>query len=291
MTAALTQCHSIGGIFAVAVERLAEAGVAEPRMDARLLIGHALGGGPEIVLGFAERMVSRAEVRRIEALVGERVRRRPMAQILGRREFWSLPFIVSEDTLDPRPDSECLIAAVLARVADRTQPLRILDFGTGTGCLLLSLLHELPAATGTGVDISPAAAAVAARNAAVLGLEARAKFVTGNWGAGIAERFDVIVANPPYIPDFELAALEPEVSRFEPRIALGGGPDGLAAYRALAPDMARLLARGGMAVIEIGAGQADPLTGIMARAGLLHEAAVGDLAGRERALVFRAPGA
>ena len=287
MTVALSQRDSIGGIFAAAVERLCEAGVAAPRMDARLLIGHALGGGSEIVLGFPERMLGPAEVRRIAALVAERVRRRPLAQILGRREFWSLPFIVSEDTLDPRPDSECLIGAVLARIADRTLPLRILDFGTGTGCLLLSLLHELPAASGTGVDISPAAAAVAARNAAILGLAPRANFVTGNWGAGIAGRFDVIVANPPYIPDFEFAELDPEVSVFEPRTALSGGPDGLAAYRALAPDMVRLLARGGTAVVEIGAGQADSLTGIMAGVGLMREAAIGDLAGRERALVFR----
>ena len=288
MTVVLSQHHSIGGIFTAAVARLAEAGVAEPRMDARLLIGHALGGGPEIVLGFPERMLGPAEVRRIAALVAERVRRRPMAQILGRREFWSLPFIVSEDTLDPRPDSECLIGAVLTRIADHTLPLRILDFGTGTGCLLLSLLHEFPAASGVGVDISPAAVAVAARNAAILGLAPRAMFVSGNWGAGIAGHFDVVVANPPYIPDFELAALEPEISLFEPSTALSGGPDGLAAYRALAPDMARLLARGGMAVIEIGAGQADSLAGIMAEAGLMREAAIGDLAGRERALVFRA---
>lgn len=286
MTVALSGRHSIGSIFAAAVERLAEAGVAEPRMDARLLIGHALGGGPEIVLGFPERAPDPAEARRIAELVAERVRRRPLAQILGRREFWSLPFTVSENTLDPRPDSECLTAAVLARAADRMRPLRILDFGTGTGCLLLSLLHELPAASGVGVDISPAAVAVAARNAVALRLARRAKFVTGNWGAGIAGHFDVIVANPPYIPDSELAALEPEVSQFEPRTALSGGPDGLAAYRALAPDMARLLARGAMAVVEIGAGQADPVTGIMVRAGLLREATVGDLAGRERALIF-----
>ena len=228
-----------------------------------------------------------SEARRIAALVAERARRRPIAQILGRREFWSLPFIVTEDTLDPRSDSECLIGAVLARIMDRRLPLRILDFGTGTGCLLLSLLHELPGACGTGVDVSPAAAAVAARNAAMLGLAQRTTVVTGNWGAGIAGRFDVIVANPPYIPDFELAALEPEVSLFEPRTALNGGPDGMAAYRALAPDMGRLLADGGIAVVEIGAGQADAVTGIMAGAGLVHEAAVGDLAGRERALVFR----
>lgn len=287
MTVALSQRDSIGEIFVAAVERLTEAGVAEPRLDARLLIGHALGGGPEIVLGFPERTVGPSEARRIAALVAERARRRPIAQILGRREFWSLPFIVTEDTLDPRSDSECLIGAVLARIMDRRLPLRILDFGTGTGCLLLSLLHELPGACGTGVDVSPAAAAVAARNAAMLGLAQRTTVVTGNWGAGIAGRFDVIVANPPYIPDFELAALEPEVSLFEPRTALNGGPDGMAAYRALAPDMGRLLADGGIAVVEIGAGQADAVTGIMAGAGLVHEAAVGDLAGRERALVFR----
>lgn len=280
---------TVGEIFAAAVQRLSEAGVAEPRRDARLLIGHVLGGGPEIALGFPERAVGPAEARRIAALISLRAGRRPMAQILGRREFWSLPFLVTGDTLDPRPDSECLIEAALARIGDRKALLRILDLGTGTGCLLLSLLHELPNATGVGVDISPAACSVAARNAAALGLAGRADIVTGDWGRGISGRFDVIVANPPYIPENELAGLEPEVSAFEPDAALSGGADGLSAFRALAPDLARLLARVGLVVIEIGSGQADSVATVMGGRGLACEAVIRDLAARERGLVLRRP--
>lgn len=278
---------TIAETFAAAVERLAIAGVAEPRLDARLLIGHALGAAPEIVLGFPERRLEPGQARRIAGLVARRAERRPMAQILGRREFWSLNFAVTEDTLDPRPDSECVIEAVLDRIVDRRAPHRILDFGTGTGCLLLALLHELPNATGIGVDISPAACAVAARNAASLGLAGRADFAVADWGSGVRGRFDAIVANPPYVPEAALARLEPEVSVFEPRLALDGGPGGLAAYRQLAPDLARLLAPDGVAVVEIGCGQAAPVTGLMCGLGLRREAVIADLAGRERAAVFR----
>ncbi len=281
--------ETVAGTFAAAVERLAGAGVAEPRRDARLLISHALGVEPEVVLGFPERMLDSAQARRIARLVALRAERRPMAQILGQREFWSLNFIVTEDTLDPRPDSECVIEAALARIAVRRAAHRILDFGTGTGCLLLALLHELPNATGIGVDISLAACAVAARNAASLGLARRADFAVADWGSAIRGRFDVIVANPPYIPEAELARLEPEVSLFEPRLALDGGPGGVAAYRRFAPDLARLLAPDGLAVVEFGAGQAAPVTELMCNPGLRREAVIADLAGRERAAVFRRP--
>lgn len=278
---------TIGSATMAAATRLAQAGVAEPRRDARLLVAHALSVGMEIVLGFPERRLTDEEALRLETIVVLRAQRRPMAQILGRREFWSLSFEVTADTLDPRPDSECLVETVLAHVPDRDAPLRILDLGTGTGCLLLAILSELPRATGLGVDIKPAACAVAARNAAALGLEARANFAVGNWAQNLTPGFDLIVTNPPYIPDAELDGLEPEVARFEPRTALCGGADGLDAYRALAPEIARLLASRGRAVIEIGAGQAGPVEGILSTAGLVCLGKGFDLAKRERCLVVR----
>jgi release factor glutamine methyltransferase len=210
-----------------------------------------------------------------------------MAQILGQREFWSLPFRVTPDTLDPRPDSEALVQAVLSRVADRQAELRLVDFGTGTGCLLLSLLHELPNASGIGVDLSPAALAVARHNARALGLAGRARFLEADWDASLAGSFDIVVSNPPYIASEEIAALQPEVSRFEPRLALDGGPDGLTAYRRLLPAAARLLRAGGLAAFEIGFGQADSVTAIGRAAALRHLATELDLGSVPRVVLFQ----
>src|SRR5262249_19635503 len=162
----------------------------------------------------------------------------------------------SADTLDPRPDSETLIEAALSALGDRERAYRVLDFGTGTGCLLLALLSELQSALGIGIDISGFALKVARRNAAVLGFGARVQFVRGKWGDAITSQWDVILANPPYIASDDIDRLGPEVARFEPRLALDGGVDGLAAYRALAPAITRLLAPTGIAAVEVGAGQA-----------------------------------
>jgi release factor glutamine methyltransferase len=290
MTAAAKRSEPAQTVAAAVAEisgRLAAAGITDARREARLLVSHALGAGPELVVGRPERLLTADESDRIEALAALRAARRPMAQVLGRREFWSLSFEVTPATLDPRPDSECVVEAALSLVADRAAPLRIFDFGTGTGCLLLALLHELPAATGLGIDISPEACAVAKRNAAALGLAGRATFATGDWGRGIVGAFDLIVANPPYIPAAELAGLEPEVANFEPRSALDGGADGLDAYRALVTDLARLLTPSGHAVVEFGAGQGDAVAAVFRAQGLECTARVRDLAGRERALVLR----
>ena len=210
-----------------------------------------------------------------------------MAHILGRREFWSLAFKVTADTLDPRPDSETLVQAVLDQVPDRSAALRLADFGTGTGCLLLALLHELPNATGVGVDVSAAALAVAAENADALGLAQRASFHRGNWDDGIDPGFDIVLSNPPYIPSGDIAGLQPEVASFEPRLALDGGSDGLDAYRRLGPAAMRLLVPGGLAAFEIGLGQGDSVRRIMAAAGLRHIATARDLGAVERCVLFR----
>lgn len=278
---------TVAGAMTDAARRLAAAGIPEPRFEARILIGHALGVGMETVIGHPERELSPGEIERIAALLAARCARRPLAQLTGRREFWSLAFEVSEDTLDPRADSECLIEAALARIPERNAALQILDLGTGTGCLLLALLNELPNARGTGTDISMPALAVARRNAAALSLAARTSFLEGEWGRGLEGPFDVILANPPYVPGPDLPGLQPEVALFEPRLALDGGADGLDCYRALAPDLARLLAPGGFAVIEIGDGQRETVVAILENAGLGVPAVARDLGGRERGLVAR----
>lgn len=270
-----------------AAQRLAEAGIAGALREARLLL-QAAGDIPVATqVAFPERAIEPAALERFRALVARRARREPMAHVLGRREFWSLSFKVTADTLDPRPDSETLVQAVLDQTPDRSAPLRLLDFGTGTGCLLLALLHELPNATGIGVDASSAALAVARENADALGLAARASLHRGDWDHGIAPAFDVIVSNPPYIPGGEIAGLQPEVASFEPRLALDGGPDGLAAYRRLAPAAGRLLATGGLAAFEVGLGQSDSVIGIGKAAGLRHIATASDLGGVQRCLLFR----
>lgn len=268
-----------------AAAELAAAGVAEARRDARLLLAAALGTDAAGLLARDDRPVEPETVARFAASVKRRAAREPVSRILGMREFWSLRLIVTPATLDPRPDSETLVEAALDAVPDRTAPLRVLDLGTGTGCLLLALLSELPRATGIGIDRDPAAVSAAAANAAGLGLAYRARFAVGDWAAGLAGPFDLIVSNPPYIADAEIATLAPEVARYEPRAALSGGPDGLAAYRQLAPQIARLLAPHGRAVLEFGAGQNQAVGEILSAAGLEIDGYRRDLSGILRCVV------
>jgi len=277
---------TVRAALADATARLLAAGISDARREARLLTASALGWDAARVLGFPEVGLSRVECECLEALIARRSAREPISRILGYREFWSLRFLLSAETLDPRPDSETLIEAALAALTDIRRPHRILDFGTGSGCLLLTLLSELPNATGTGIDLSEGALETARRNAAALGLVGRARFACGYWGEGVSGQWDVILANPPYIAADEIDRLAPEVARFEPRRALDGGPDGLAAYRALAPAIVRLLAPAGIAVVETGAGQAQKVSGIMAGAGLALRAVRHDLSGVDRCLVL-----
>jgi release factor glutamine methyltransferase len=264
--------------------KLAAAGIEDPRREARYLICHALAVGAEAPVVEPDRVLQPAERARLDALLARRAEREPLSKIVGVREFWSLPFQVTAATLDPRPDSETVIEAALAAITDRAAPRRILDFGTGSGCLLLALLSELCAASGVGIDISAAALTIAARNAAALGLSERACFVQSDWGYGIAGWFDLIVANPPYVPAAEIAALAPEVAHHEPRAALDGGSDGMDAYRALAPHVERLLAPAGIAIFEIGARQADGVSQILHGSGLAVHSYTYDIAGRVRCL-------
>ncbi len=276
---------NLGDALERAAVRLQGAGVDSPRRDARILLAAAIGAGPQAVIGYPERALAPSQTARFEAMVARRAAREPVSRILGRREFWGMTFQVTPQTLDPRPESETLVEAVLARIGDRRAPLRILDLGTGTGCLLLALLSELPRASGLGVDLSGAALATARNNARSLGLAQRARFSQGNWADGLIGPWQVIVSNPPYIMEDVLADLAPEVACYDPRLALSGGVDGLAAYRSLIPQAARLLGPNGTLALEVGAGQAEDVERLLNAAGLTTRGRVTDLLSIERCLL------
>lgn len=248
---------SCGEALRHASVRLRQARIESARLDARVLLGYVLGIDGMTLFVHPERPIAADEMTRFEAILRRRERREPVSHIIGQREFWSLPFHVTANTLDPRPDTETLVETILDAVPERNAPLRLLDFGTGSGCILLALLSELPNAQGLGIDISQAALAVARGNAEALGLAERVEFQEGNWGQGLEGYFDIIVSNPPYIPENDIDGLEPEVSHYEPRTALNGGADGLDCYRILIPDCWRLLADKGRLAFEVGQGQAQ----------------------------------
>jgi release factor glutamine methyltransferase len=280
---------TIDAALAAAAAALRAAGVDAPRRDTRLLLARVVGDAEATPFAGGDRVLDRRQAAAFAALVRRRGAREPLSHVLGRREFWSLDFSVGPAALDPRPDSECLVETALALMPDRDAALRVLDLGSGSGCLLLAVLSERPRARGVGVDAAPAALALARRNARALGLSSRARFVRGDWGRRLRAPFDLVLCNPPYVRTGDIAALEPEVARYEPRQALDGGPDGLDAYRRMLPDLARL-ARDGAGVVEIGEGQADAVSAIAAEAGLATVARRHDLAGRVRCLVFAAVG-
>lgn len=255
----MTLAVTVGEALRHGAALLAAAGVDSPQLDARLLLGHAAGLSREALLRDPGLVVDPMPY---HALLARRAAREPVALILGRQEFWSLEFEVSAATLIPRADSEAVIEAALAALPDRGRVRSILDLGTGTGCLLLATLTEFPAAWGVGVDRAAEAVRLAARNAGALGLAARAAFLCGDWDGALSARFDLVLSNPPYIPGGDIAGLMPEVARHEPGGALDGGADGLDAYRSILAALPRLLAPGGVAVLEIGFGQADDVAAL-----------------------------
>ncbi|GAB2179298.1 peptide chain release factor N(5)-glutamine methyltransferase [Dongia sp. agr-C8] len=277
---------TVGEALAQAVIRLGAVGIDRPQAEARILLEVAGGRGRGQIIAFPEHALTSAQCDAFDALVARRCAREPISRILGSREFWSLRFAVGPATLDPRPDSETLVEAVLGRIPDRNVEISLVDLGTGTGCLLLALLSELPRAKGLGIDISADACDIAAANAATLGLDARADFRTGDWLRGISAQFDVILSNPPYIESTAINGLEPEVAKFDPHRALDGGVDGLSAYRALLPQATAHLNPGGFLVLEIGAGQGKAVSDLAEHAGLTAAGSVNDLAGIERCLLF-----
>jgi len=278
---------TVGDTVRELARRFASAGIESAGLDAALLVGHALGLDRTRLLVARERRLEPREAAAVAALADRRSRHEPIAYLVGAHEFWSLPLGVDRSTLIPRPESETLIEAALEHLPRRDQALRILDLGTGSGCLLLALLSERPRAHGVGVDISVEACRQAQANAQALGLATRAAFVVGDWAAALAARFDLIVANPPYLALSESARLAPEVLRYEPPRALFAGADGLAAYRALGPALAHRLKDAGLAVIEHGAGQGRKVVQILEKFGLRRVEARVDLGRRERCLVLQ----
>ena len=268
-----------------ATERLRAVGVESPRREARLLLAHSLGIRPEAFVSGNIPCPNAQAWGRFETALERRASREPLAYILGRREFWSLDFEVGPGVLIPRPESEIMVEQALKRFPIRDAPLRVMDLGTGSGCLLLAFLSERPKADGVGVDISSEALAIAKRNAENLGLDSRTRFLRGDWMSALSGNWDVIFVNPPYIVEGELAGLDPEVSRYEPRAALDGGPDGLCAYRRIAAALLPRLGPQGRVFLEVGQGQASDVESLLAEKGLSVEGTVFDLASIPRCLV------
>ncbi len=266
-------------------EALTGAGLDSPALDARVLLCGALGidhaalvRDPDVPLGAAAACLM--------AFAERRLRREPVSRILGRREFFGETYLVDPAVLDPRPDTETLVEAVLAALAPRRhETLRLLDLGTGSGAILGALLGELPRAIGFGVDLSPAACAIACQNLNALGFSERAFILAGNWMEPIAGRFDVIVSNPPYVRSGEIAGLDPEVRLHDPHVALDGGQDGLEAYLAIASGMALHLASDGILGVEFGAGQLASVEAILRSCGLIPFGSRRDLAAHDRAIL------
>lgn len=263
----------------------AAASLAEPGADAALLLEEATGLSRVALLSGGERPLGEAAAAGLARLAARRLDREPVHRILGRRAFWTFDLTVTPAVLDPRPDTETLVEAALDLAAPG--PVRILDLGTGSGAVLCALLREWPRAIGIGVDRSVEACRVARSNVEACGLGARALVVAGDWGSGLAGPFDVIVSNPPYIRSDAIPGLDPEVRDYDPALALDGGPDGLAAYRAIAPVAARLLGLGGLLALEVGWTQAADVADLLVQVGFEDVRRRRDLGGHERVVSGR----
>ena len=269
-----------------AKEALQQAELSSPWHEARLLLRKALGVSQAALIAYPEEKVSLEEKELFQDYVLRRLKREPVSRIVGEREFWSLHFKISPATLDPRPDSETLIEAILQDYPHKLEPLKILDLGTGSGCLLLALLTEYPQAFGVGIDINFEALLTARKNAGDLGVGARAFFAQGTWGQSLHQTFDIILSNPPYIPRADIPTLEPEVRLYDPLQALEGGEDGLACYQALASGLTPLTSKTTRLYLEIGQGQEEKVEEIFKKAAYTCLRWHKDLAGIKRCGVF-----
>ena len=256
--------------------------IDSPSIDARLLLEAATGATRMDILSDPYRVVTPDQQAQLDAYVERRLRREPVSRILGRKGFWKIMLNVTPDVLSPRPDTETLIdVAVLAHA--KNEAFTVADLGTGSGAILLAILAERPAATGVGTDISFEAIAVARDNAAELELDNRATFLRTEWATGFGDdSFDMVVSNPPYIPTDDIAGLDPEVREHDPILALDGGPDGLQAYRDLAPEIARVLKPGGVFAVEIGWDQGPQVKALFEAQGFADVKIVKDLGDRDR---------
>lgn len=276
--------------FAGAAGMLRRAGIETPELDARLLLCHAAALTQEAYVARGRETLCPEAAALLDQALARRIAREPVSRIIGTREFYGREFLVGAETLDPRPDTETLIETALAFAGARgrrDRPLSLLDLGTGSGCILLTLLAELPEAHGLGTDLSQAALALAAENAARLGVGNRASFLAADWLGAIDRRFDLVLSNPPYLATAEIDILADEVRLYDPRLALDGGADGLDAYRRIAADAPSVMADQARLLFEIGPHQAEAVAEILELAGLTVEATEYDLAGRPRLVVAR----
>jgi release factor glutamine methyltransferase len=267
--------------------RLEAARLDGPVIDARLLVEAAADATRADIVTDPYRPLTPEQEAKLQAYLDRREAREPVAHILGRKGFWKIMLRVNRDVLTPRPDTEAVVDAALKDFPERAA-LSVLDLGVGSGAILLAILAERPAAKGLGIDVSEEALAVARDNAASLGLAGRTALLRGDWTAGIdGESFDLVVANPPYIASEMIETLEPEVAVFEPRLALDGGPDGLDAYRILAPEILRVLKPGGRFAVEVGYDQKEPVEALFREAGAADIRTLPDLAGHDRVVAGR----
>jgi len=276
---------TIGRSIDVAADILSESGIENARKESYLLFEYVTNISASLLRGRPDTVLTDSEWHNILLLLIRRAKYEPYAYLVRMKEFWSLPFKVTEDTLIPRPDSETVIETILDYIPDKDEKLKILDLGTGCGSLLGALLKELRYANGIGVDSNFAASNVAIQNMRQLGFADRANIRIGNWGNGINESFDAIVCNPPYIPTKEIENLEISIKKYEPRVALDGGKDGLESYRIIAGQIYRLLNNKGAAVVEFGHGQ-GPAVGRIFKENNLKIGCFGrDLASKDRCLL------
>jgi release factor glutamine methyltransferase len=276
----MTAPQTVADALRLAVHRLQAAGFGAG--DARPLLAHALGLEPARLTLHLNEPITDSALAAFDLAISARLRHQPVAQIIGHRMFWRHSFIVTSDTLDPRPETETLVAEALRGTFQS-----VLDLGTGTGCILLSLLAERPEAHGTGADISPAALQVAARNAAALGLDHRVEWVQSDWFSRIKGQFDLIVSNPPYIAADEMAHLSKDVLNWEPHLALTPGGDGLEAYRQIA--LGAPLVAGGRILLEIGPTQGAAVSKLLSAQGFEAIRILPDLDGRDRVVCAQKP--
>jgi len=278
---------SVGEVYRHVTQRLRSAKVESPQLDARVLTAHVLGCAPEELIRYDRQVLDERSQLQLFELIERRIEREPVAYLVGEKEFWSHTFFVEPGVLIPRPDTETIIEAILNAVVDRKKPLSILDLGTGTGCILITLLKELPHAVGVGVDISEVALGIAAKNAIRHGVSDRISWISSDWLGNVNGSFDIIVANPPYIDVDDYRGLGRSVRDFEPQVALVGGTDGLGAYREICKDVTDHLKTEGTIYLEIGHRQAADVSQLLRANSMIVVDIVKDLSQNDRCVVAR----